>query len=62
MDDNRKQYILNRVGKGLDYQFEIYSWFQMINDVLKEDFTEEEIKWAKENICYKAYIFNNIGE
>jgi hypothetical protein len=51
-----KKYILHRIGKALDYQFEIYSWEQMIDDALDGDFSEEEIKWAKENICYKAYI------
>ena len=27
-----KDYILNRVGKALDIQFETYSWSEMIDD------------------------------
>jgi hypothetical protein len=51
-----KDYILERVGKALDYQFEIYSWDNMINDI--DDLTEEEKQWAKEHISYKAYIWD----
>jgi len=51
-----KNYILNQVSKALDYQFELYSWEDMLNDC---DLTIEELEWAKENIGYKAYI---IGE
>ena len=50
------EYILNRVNKALDTQFEIYTWEDMLNDC---DLTKEEKQWAKENISYKAYI---IGE
>lgn len=46
--------ILNIVGKSLDYQFESYSWFDMIDDIM--DLTEEEKDFAKENISYKAYM------
>lgn len=49
-----KDYILNRVSKALDCQFEIYSWKQMIGDC---DLTEEEEKWAKEHIGYRAYTY-----
>ena len=48
-----KDYILNRVGKGLDSQFECYSWEQMIKDC---ELTPEEEKWAIENIGYRIYI------
>jgi len=51
-----KEFILNRVGKALDCQFETYTWEDMLNDC---DLTQEELEWAKENIGYKAYI---IGE
>ena len=57
MDKMDKEYILNRIGKALDCQFEMYSWEQMIDDALEGEATPEQIKWAKENICYKAYIF-----
>ena len=52
-----KQYLLERVGKGLDCQFEMYSWDKMIDDAL-EDCTKEEKEWAKTHISYKAYIWN----
>ena len=45
--------ILNIVGKALDYQFESYSWFDMIDDIM--DLTKEEKDYAKEEISYKAY-------
>ena len=48
-----KEYILNRVGKALDYQFETYSWYDMLNDC---ELTPEELEWAKEHTSYKAYI------
>ena len=53
MEQIEKDYILNRVGKALDCQFEIYTWFDMLNDC---DFTPEELVWAKEHTCYRAYI------
>jgi hypothetical protein len=43
--------ILNRVGKALDYQFEIYPWEHMLKDC---GLTEEELTWAKEHLCYKV--------
>lgn len=50
-----KAYILSRVAKALDAQFEIYSWYDMLNDC---DLTPEELEWAKEHISYKAYIID----
>jgi hypothetical protein len=50
-----KEFILNEIGKALDWQFSNYSWWQMIDDT---DLTKEEKEWAKEHISYKAYIFN----
>jgi hypothetical protein len=49
-----KEYILDRVGKALDGQFEMYSWEDMLEDC---DLTPEELAWAKEHIGYMAYIF-----
>ena len=51
-----KEHILNRVSKALDYQFDIYTWEDMLKDC---ELTQKELAWAKENIGYKAYI---IGE
>ena len=51
-----KEYVLNRVSKALDCQFEIYTWEDMLNDC---ELSQDELTWAKENIGYKAYI---IGE
>lgn len=51
-----KDYVLNRVAKALEYQFETYSWFDMISDI--PDLTDEERKFANEHICYKAYILD----
>jgi hypothetical protein len=56
ISNERKQEILRRVNKGLEWQFEIYSWADMITDCLCIDFTLEEIEWAKENTGYNAYI------
>lgn len=46
--------ILEIVGHALTYQFSVYSWHDMIDDV--DDLTPEEKEWAKKNIDYKAYI------
>lgn len=48
-----KDYILKRVGRALDYQFELYSWEDMLKDC---DLTQKELAWAKEHIGYKVYI------
>jgi len=48
-----KDIVLNRVAKGLDYQFEIYSWYKMLEDC---GLTKEELEYAKEHIGYRAYI------
>jgi hypothetical protein len=48
--------ILDVVSRALDYQFEIYRWEQMIDDVMDGDFTGEEIQWAKEHIIYKVEV------
>ena len=54
---DRKQEILRQVNRGLEWQFESYTWASMIDDVMITDrFTKEEITWAKENTGYKAYI------
>jgi hypothetical protein len=45
--------ILRIVQKGLEIQFDIYSWDNMIDDL---ELTKEEAYWAKKNISYKAYI------
>ena len=50
-----KYYVLNRVSKGLEYQFEGYTWFDMLDDC---GLSPEELTWAKEHICYKAYILD----
>jgi hypothetical protein len=53
----RKQEILRHISKGLEWQFESYTWANMIDDCLLDTlFTKEEIKWAKYNTGYKAYI------
>jgi histidinol phosphatase-like PHP family hydrolase len=51
---NRRE-ILRLVNKALDYQFESYSFAHMIDDIM--DLSDEEKKWAKENLTYKAYVF-----
>jgi hypothetical protein len=56
MDKLKKERILDVVGRGLDYQFEIYRWEQMIDDVMDGEFTNEEIQWAKEHISYKVEV------
>lgn len=49
-----KQDVLRRVNKALEYQFQSsYSWFDMLDDC---DLTPNELKWARENVSYKAYI------
>jgi len=53
MKQINKDYVLNRVGKALDCQFEAYTWEDMLEDC---DLTYEELKWAKEHIGYMAYI------
>ena len=50
-----KEMVLHKVGKALDYQFESYSWFDMLND---SDLTEEELEYAKEHISYRVYIID----
>ena len=50
-----KDYVLNRVSKALDCQFEIYSWYDMLNDC---ELTKAEREWAKEHISYRAYIID----
>ncbi len=50
-----KAYILRQVSKALEYQFETYSWENMINDI--QDLTLEEKRWAKDHTSYKAYIY-----
>lgn len=54
LNEDRKQEILRQVNKALEFQFETYSWFDMIKDI--PDLTEEERKWASENTGYSAYI------
>lgn len=54
LNEDRKQEILRQINKALEYQFETYSWFDMIKDI--PDLTEEERKWASENTGYSAYI------
>ena len=48
-----KDYVLNRVTKAVECQFEMYSWEDMLNDC---ELTPEELEYAKEHISYKAYI------
>lgn len=54
----RKQEILRQVNKALEWQFETYTWADMINDCMDNGlgFTKAEIEWAKNNTGYKAYI------
>jgi len=54
IDKDRKQEILRQVNKALEFQFETYSWADMISDI--PDLTPEEVKWASENTGYNAYI------
>jgi hypothetical protein len=54
INQERKQEILRQVNKALEFQFETYSWANMINDI--PDLTVEERKWAEENTGYSAYI------
>jgi hypothetical protein len=54
INQERKQEILRQVNKALEFQFETYSWANMINDI--PDLTAEERKWAEENTGYSAYI------
>lgn len=55
MTNKRKQEILRQVNKGLEWQFDSYSWADMIEDALGADFTPEEKRWAKEHTGYNAY-------
>jgi hypothetical protein len=50
-----KDYVLQRVAKSLDIQFELYSWEKMLEDTFLPN-EKEELKYAKEHIGYKAYI------
>jgi hypothetical protein len=54
----RKQEILRQINKGLEWQFESYTWADMIDDCMDNGlgFTKEEINWAKNNTGYNAYI------
>ena len=54
LSEERKEEILKEVGKVLDYQFETYTWDNMIDDadLPRFGFTNLEIAWAKRNICY----------
>ena len=54
IDKDRKQEILRQINKALEFQFETYSWADMISDI--PDLTPEEVKWASENTGYNAYI------
>jgi hypothetical protein len=57
LTNKRKQEILRQVNKGLEWQFDTYSWSNMISDcMLSPEFSKEEIEWAKENTGYQAYI------
>lgn len=47
-----REQILYLVNKALGYQFETYSWMNMIDDI--EDLTTEEKEWAKEHTTYKV--------
>lgn len=55
--DIPKDMIVSQLDKSLGYQFEGYSWSQMINDTLTDDrgFTQADRDWAEENVSYKAY-------
>ena len=44
-----KEKITDTIRKGLEWQFDNYSFGDMINDL---DLTDEEKKWAKENLTY----------
>ena len=50
-----KDYVLERVKKALECQFESYSWEEMLDDC---ELTKEELKFAEEHIGYKAYIID----
>lgn len=50
LTEEDKTFILNRVAKALDSQFELYSWAKMIDDC---DLTPEQAAWAKEHTSYK---------
>ena len=57
MTNKRKQEILRQINKGLEWQFETYTWANMVNDcLLINDFTKKEIEWAKIHTGYKAYL------
>ena len=46
-------YVLDKVDDGLGYQFMMYSWSNMIDDL---DLTDKEEAWAKEHTSYRAII------
>ena len=49
-----KREILRLVNQGLEAQFDIYSWAQMIDDI--DVLTGVEKEWAKNHTGYRAYI------
>lgn len=70
IDKDRKQEILRQINKALEFQFETYSWADMISDI--PDLTAEEhlnkwvneigwdntldlIKRNKDQACYRIY-------
>jgi hypothetical protein len=56
LTEEKKHEILRLINKGLEWQFSVYSWEDMIDDCLV-NFTKEEINWAKHHTGYKAYIY-----
>lgn len=48
--------LVEKVSNALSYQFESYTWGDMIDDI--PDLTPEERDWAKVNIGYKTYIIS----
>lgn len=53
-----KERTLEVVGMALNYQFDTYSWHDMIDDIT--GLSDEEKDWAKEHICYKAYVVGEV--
>lgn len=49
---NQQAEIKRQLEKALACQFEAYSFEQMIEDAMEDDFSENEIQWAKENLTY----------
>ncbi len=45
--------VVRQVKKGLESQFETYSWDQMIDDL---DLTPEEKAWAKQHTEYAVHV------